>query len=468
MDGPFWSPKLRVIKERSIPHSWQYVEGEILALRRAGGEQVNGDPNGTWGEANLYKVLETVAYSLAIFPDPELEKEMDAIIAQVAAAQRADGYVHAYVTNAGKMPWDPAFLDGSHDGYVLGHMIEAAIEHHAATGKTNFLDVARKAADQAWRHFLGPDGKPGVCGHAELEMALVELYRVTGEQRYLDLATSMIEWRGRHVMTPSSDTPRAYFQDAATLGNQRTLEGHAVRAVFFATGVTDVAIATGNADYRLAANRFWDSTTLRRMTITGSVGPRAEHEAMGEDYEIPLAGYYESCAACGLADFAQRMFLLQRRAESADVLERVLFNAVLHGLKLDGTASYYCNLLTDRDHERDNCWVCCLPNLTRTILQSGRYAYAQTDREIYVNLFVPGKSVFALKENRVHLQVATDYPWDGKVQIAIDPQWNRRGTNKESRGIEGVRAKWHCVITAPSYGRSTCSIESGGESQPCG
>jgi hypothetical protein len=223
-------------------------------------------------------------------------------------------------------------------------------------------------------------------------------------------------------MTPSSDTPRAYFQDAATLGNQRTLEGHAVRAVFFATGVADVAIATGSADYVLAANRFWDSTTLRRMTITGSVGPRAEHEAMGEDYEIPLAGYYESCAACGLADFAHRMFLLQRRAESADVLERVLFNAVLHGLKLDGTASYYCNPLTDRDHERDNCWVCCPPNLSRTILQVGRYAYAQTDREIYVNLFLPSKSMFSLKETRVQLHVETDYPWDGKVKISIDPQ----------------------------------------------
>ena len=42
-----------------------------------------------------------------------------------------------------------------------------------------------------------------------------------------------------------------------------------------------------------------------RMTVTGSVGPRKEHEAFGEDYELPNDGYYESCAACGLADFAQ-------------------------------------------------------------------------------------------------------------------------------------------------------------------
>lgn len=418
----FWTPKLRVYKERTIPHSWQYVEGEIRALRFTSGEQAAGDPNGTWGEANLYKVLETVAFALALFPDPELERRMDQIIGHVAAAQRSDGYVHAYVINAGKRPWDPDFLDGSHDGYVLGHLIEAALEYQAATGKTNFLDVARKAADQAYQHFLGPEGRPGFCGHAELEMALVELYRVTGERRYLELAQAFIEWRGRHQVKPVGDTPRAYFQDGAPLREQRTLEGHAVRAIFFATGVADVAIETGDGDYRQAANRFWDSVTLRRTAITGSLGPRAEHEALGEDYELPLGGYYESCAACGLADLAQRMFLLEGRAESADVLERVLYNGVLHGISLDGTTSYYQNPLSDRDRPRFNSWVCCPPNLSRTLLQIGRYAYGYSDHEIFVNLFVGSQCDVPLAVGHVQLVVETDYPWDGSVKITLTPE----------------------------------------------
>ena len=422
IDDRFWTPKLRIYKERSVPHSWQYVEGEIRALRRAAGETVAGDPNGTWGEANLYKVLETVAYALALFPDPELEQRMDEIIRQVAAAQRPDGYVHAYVMNAGKPPWDPAFLDGSHDGYVLGHLIEAAVEYQAVTGKAAFLDVARRAADQAYEQFLGANGRPGFCGHAELEMALVELYRATGERRYLELAQAFIEWRGRNIVTPAGPTPRAYFQDAVPLREQRTLEGHAVRAIFFATGVADVAIETRDGDYRLAAHRFWDSTTLRRMTVTGSVGPRDEHEAFGEDYELPRAGYYESCAACGLADFAQRMFLLEGRAEAADALEQVLYNAVLHGLALDGTTSYYQNPLTDRDRPRYNAWVCCPPNLSRTLLQVGRYAYGYRERELFVNLYIAGDGRFPLEKNSVRLQVETDYPWNGDVKLTVTPE----------------------------------------------
>jgi uncharacterized protein len=416
----FWAPRIQVYRERTIPHSWAYMEWELRSLRKAAGEAVEGELNGTWGEANLYKFLETVAYSLAIQRDPVLEQRVDEIVGLLRACQRPDGYLHVYVLNNQKPSWDPGFLDGSHDGYVLGHMIEAAIEYHAATGKRDFLEIASKAADEACDHFLGPNAQPGFCGHAELEMALVELYRVTRNPRYLELSRAFVEWRGRGLVPPAGPTPRAYFQDEVPLRAQRTLEGHAVRAVFFGTGVADLAIETGESDYRLATHRFWDSTTLRRMAITGGIGPRKEHEAFGEDYELPNDGYYESCAACGLADFAHRLFLLERRAESIDVLERVLYNAILHGISLDGVTTYYCNPLSDRDHLRDNCWVCCPPNLSRTLLQVGRYAYARTDRDLYVNLFVGGTVRVPFPSGGLTLRVETDYPWAGKVTIRVE------------------------------------------------
>jgi DUF1680 family protein len=417
----FWAPKLKIYKERTIPHSWKYMESELKALRRAAGEKVEGPLNGTWGEANLYKFLETVAHSLALFPDPALEKRIDDIVTLLGRAQQADGFVHLFYINSKKLKWDPEFLDGSHTGYVLGHMIEAAIEYNANTGKHAFLDIACKAADEAYEHFLGPNGQPGFDGHAELEMALVELFRVTGQPRYLQLSRAFIEWRGRGKVKPAGPTPRAYFQDEVPLRLQRNLDGHAVRAIFFATGVADQAIETHDEDYRLAANRFWDSTTLRRMAITGGIGPRHEHEAFGEDYELPVDGYYESCAACGLADFAQRMFLLEQRAESADVLERVLYNAVLHGLSLDGTNSYYQNPLSDRDHPRYNSWVCCPPNLSRTIFQIGRYAYAASEGELFVNLYVGSEARVRFSAGDVRFKVETEYPWEGTVKVTILP-----------------------------------------------
>src|SRR5688572_27475898 len=419
-DG-FWAPKLAIYKERTIPHSWKYMTAEVKALRAAAGQVTEGDLNGTWGEANLYKFLETVAHSLGQFPDPVLEKRVDEIVDLLAQAQQKDGFVHLFYINSKKPKWDPEFLDGSHTGYVLGHMIEAAIEYHANTGKRAFLDIACKAADEAHEHFLGTNGTPGFDGHAELEMALVELYRVTGVQRYLDLSQAFVEWRGRRKVKPAGPTPRAYFQDEVPFRLQRTLEGHAVRAIFFATGVADLAIQTGDSDFRLAANRFWDSTTLRRMTVTGHTGPRQEHEAFGEDYELPVNGYYESCAACGLADFAHRMFLLERTSDSADVLERVLYNGVLHGISLDGTNSYYQNPLTDANRQRYNSWVCCPPNLSRTLFQVGRYAYAASSTELFINLFVGSELRVPFATGETRFKVETDYPWSGNVAISVEP-----------------------------------------------
>jgi uncharacterized protein len=437
VEDSFWAPKLQVYREKTIPHSWNYMGWEIRALKAANGQKVEGDLNGTWGEANLYKFMETCAYSLGMHPDEQLEGRLDEIVELIAGAQQPDGYIHAFITNSKKTPWDPGFLDGSHDGYVLGHMIEAALEYYASTGKKRFLEIAQKAADQAYEHFLGPKGTPGFCGHAELEMALVELYRVVPDTRYLDLSRAFVEWRGRGMVRPYSDTPRAYFQDEVPLRQQRSLDGHAVRAVFFATGVADIAIETGDCDYRLAANRFWDSVTLRRMYVTGSVGPRKEHEAFGEDYELPNDGYCESCAACGLADFAQRRFMLERTSDAADVIERILYNAILHSISLDGTTTYYQNPLSDRDNLRYNSWVCCPPNISRTLFQVGRYAYGYAGSDIYINLFVGGNCKVPLPAGPVELEVVTDYPWDGRVEVKVASPERKRFSLR-------LRIPWWC------------------------
>ncbi len=421
LEGGFWGPKLRIYRERTIPHSWQYMGHNLRSLRKAAGQPTEGPFNGTWDEANLHKFLETIALSLGTSPDAALEQSVDEIVDLLGRAQRPNGYAHVHIINEGKPEWDPEFLDGSHDGYVLGHLIEAAIEYEANTGKRALLDIACKAADEAYEHFLGPKGVPGFCGHAELEMALVELARVTGRTRYVELARAFVEWRGRGVVKPVGATPRSYFQDQVPLRQQRVLDGHAVRSTFFATGVADLALATGEADYRLAANRFWDSVTLRRMTITGNTGPRQEHEAFGEDFDLPNNGYYESCAACGLMDFAQRMFLLEGGSDAGDVMERVLYNAVLHGISLNGTNSYYQNPLSDTNRSRYNSWVCCPPNLSRTLFQVGRYAYASGNREAYLNLYVSGAVQLPMDGGSVGLKVETDYPWEGRVGIRVLP-----------------------------------------------
>jgi DUF1680 family protein len=360
-----------------------------------------------------------VTYSLAMHPDAELEKRLDEIISAVAAAQKPDGYLHAHVTLNNLTPWGDLYYQ--HDGYVSGHLYEAAVAHYRVTGKRTFLDIARRSADQACRHFLD-EKNPSFPGHAEIELALVELYRVTGQRRYLELARTFIERRGQNRSKDCPRLPCEYFQDHLPIREQNEIRGHAVRAVFFSTGVADVALAAGDSDMHAAAKRLWESTTKRKMYITGSIGASRKQEAFGADYELPNDGYCESCAACGLADFAHRMALLEADAESADVLERTLYNAILHGISLDGKSFYYRNPLTDKDHLRENNWCCCPPNLSRTLMKVGGYAYATRGSDIYVNLYIGGTANIALQDNKVTVMQETEYPWMAAVRITVSPE----------------------------------------------
>ena len=418
---PFWLPRLLTFRDHSISSGWQYVEGplqELEHLATGTGPTPEGVP---WTEANLYKFMEAAAYVVAQWPnqpdtlDPpapgrhsaaSLKDHLDAIIATMQAAEaKTDGYLHAFCVNheGETLPWgipiSPWGHTGLHDGYVAGHLIEAAIAYHHATGSPAMLKVAKRVADQAYTHFITQQA-PGFTEHAELELALIELYRVTGDSKYLDLSQHLVEQRGKTPSALGGTSGRAYCQDDLPARQQTSINGHAVRAVFFYTGVADLALA-GRPGYRDPILRVWENTTRKKMYVTGGVGGW-DTEELGEafapdDYHLinehtePGTGatcYCESCAAGGMVNFAHRIGRLRGEAESIDVLERVLYNSLLHGVSLDGRTTYYRNPLTDQDNPRNNIWVCCPPLLYRTLLGVGKYIYGYSRSDIYVNLFV--------------------------------------------------------------------------------
>lgn len=417
----FWMPKLRIYRDNLIPDVWPKLAKPVAMLESAATPEKKPIKSvHPYIEGDVHKIIEAASCALVQGPSPELERRMDELIAIVGAAQQPDGYVDAWVIMQGLAPWNSRH--GQEDGYVTGFLLEGAVAHYRATGRKTYLDIACKAADSAWRYFV-EQKKPGFPGHAEFEPALGELYRATGDVKYLDLLRVIIEARGQ---IPNSDTS-GYHQDHAPIRQQNDMKGHAVRAMFFATGVADLGMETGEKSMCDAARRLWTSTTKRRMYVTGSVGSKPEREAFGEDYELPnREGYCESCANCGLVNFAHRMLRLDGDAEAADVLELALYNAVLHGISLDGKATYsFAVPLSDAYHSRTGWGMCCASTLYRTLMQVGRYVYGFSENDIYVNLFVGSTGQVTLKTGPVTLRQETEYPWNGSVLISVEPEKER-------------------------------------------
>lgn len=429
----FWSPRMETNRAVTVWYDFQRCEetGRIDNFAKAAG-LMKGEFKGIpFDDSDVYKVIEGAAYSLAIAPDPKLDKYLDDLIAKIAAAQEPDGYLYTarrlftpekMPRMSGKTRWSS--LAGSHELYNVGHLFEAAAAHFQATGKRTLLDVATKNADMLCKTFgPGKDQLKEPPGHEEIEIGLCKLYRVTGQQRYLDLAKFYVELRGRadtHKLRGENQ------QDHKPIYEQDEAVGHAVRAAYYYAGVADVAALTGDKKLIAAIDRLWENVASKKLYLTGGIGSTRHGEAFGANYELPnKTAYNETCAAIANALWNERMFLLHGDARYLDVLERIIYNGFLSGVALTGTEFFYPNPLASDARYKRSPWfgcACCPVNVVRFLPELAGYIYATRDSDVFVNLFIGGRGKLKAGKTAVELSQQTRYPYDGKVAITVTPE----------------------------------------------
>ena len=425
----FWTPRLEA-------HAHQTLE-TCIAQTQDSTQRINnfkkiaglmeGKHEGIYfDDSDVYKAMEGIAYSLINNPNPKYDALLDNWIDLIAKSQQADGYLNTYYTlNFPAQRWTDM---EKHEMYCGGHMIEAAIAHHRATGKNTFLNVAIKFANHLDNTF-GPGKRHWVPGHQEIELALVKLYHETKEKKYLDLAHWLLEERGHgHGVGGIWNNPKMgaeYCQDDVPVYEVSEIKGHAVRAMYLFTGMADVAAEKELPAYVAALERVWDDVVLRNMYITGGIGSSLHNEGFTEDYDLPnKEAYCETCASIGMVLWNSRMNLFSKDAKYVDVMERCMYNGVLSGISLDGDLFFYVNPLeSDGDHHRQRWFgcACCPSNVSRFIPSIGNYIYMADEKEIFVNLYLGNKANIKLGNAKVELVQKTNYPWSGNVQIEVKP-----------------------------------------------
>src|SRR5262249_35315526 len=243
-DG-FWSPRIQTNQTATIEANLHQcdITGRIKNFAVAGKLELGQHQGQLYNDSDVYKMIEGIAYALAGRRDAGLERRTDAIIDKIAAAQQPDGYLNTYYTLVKpKERWRN--IQYGHELYCAGHLIEAAVAYHQATGKRKLLDVARKLADHIGTVF-GPKKRLEASGHEEIELALVKLYKATGEKRYLDQARFFLDIRGRGDKRKLFGE---YAQDHKAIRRQTEVTGHAVRAMYLYSAMADVAGLTGDRE----------------------------------------------------------------------------------------------------------------------------------------------------------------------------------------------------------------------------
>jgi len=355
--GGLWGDRFAVCRTTMIPHLWEIFQSakdshawDNFLIAAGMGQGLDGRHGGPpFADGDFFKWFEGVAQVYALTRDPALDQLMDRIIAVIAKAQRADGYIGTATTIAQLEGTTGAreFVNRDNfETYNLGHLMTAGCVHYRATGKTTLLEVARKATDYLYKFYR--NASPELARNAICPshyMGVVEMYRVTHDPRYLELARQLIEIRGQ--VTNGEDQN----QDRVPFRAMTKAVGHAVRANYLYAGVADVVAETGDRSLLATLRTIGDDVARTKLYITGTTGALYDgaspdgsannpsiqlvHQAYGRDFQLPnLTAYNESCATVGYALWNWRMLTATGDARYADLFEQALYDGVLAAISL--------------------------------------------------------------------------------------------------------------------------------------
>lgn len=497
----FWKRYRQLVAKSSVPFQWEMINDQatvdvandpfaaggssneshaIKNLKIAAGRE-KGDFFGMdFQDTDVYKWLETAAYVLKYAPDAELKKHADQVVDLIADAQEDDGYLSTMFQI--EMP-ERKFkrLQQSHELYSMGHYIEAGVAYYQVTQNKKALQIACKMADCLYKNFgTGKDQILGIPGHPEIELALCRLYDVTQQEKYLQLAHYFVTQRGQDPeffdkQNAKDGKDRNFFPGLDKIGNryyysdkpvtdQQDVHGHAVRVLYFLTGLAHVARLTKSEDLLSAAKRLWRDVVNRQMYVTGNVGQTTTGEAFTYDYDLPNdVNYGETCASVALVRFAKQMEHTAFSGEYGDVIEKELFNGALSGISLDGKHYFYVNpleadpqasrLSPEKNHiaTRRASWfscACCPSNITRLLASVDEYLYEVHDDTILSDQFIANETHF---DNGVSVVLKSNFPWSGELHYDLKntqqqtikfgirlPGWTHQAYTESTKNIADV------------------------------
>ncbi|MFL5811109.1 MAG: glycoside hydrolase family 127 protein [Flavisolibacter sp.] len=448
----FWAERFKVCRDSMVPNMWHlYTDANISHafenFKIAAGIDSGEFKGPSFHDGDFYKALEAVASMYATTKNKHLDEIMDQAIDVIGKAQREDGYIYTKAAIEQKYsPVKKQFADRlSFEAYNIGHLMTTACIHYRATGKTNLLNIAKKAADYLYRFYdtaSAETAKNAIC--PSHYMGLVELYRTTGDEKYILLAKKLVDLRG--VAIGSDDNSDRYpFRE------MKEVQGHAVRANYLFAGAADLYAETGDQTLLTTLDRMWDDVVNHKMYITGGCGSLYDgvsndgtsynpndvektHQAYGRKYQLPnLTAHSETCANIGNVLWNWRMLQITGEAKYADIVELALYNSVLSGISLNGKKFLYTNPLAYSDElpfqqrwSKDRVPYialsdCCPPNVVRTISEVSNYMYSISHEGLFLNLYGGNTLATKLEDGSlIKLAEQTNYPWDGNINIHFD------------------------------------------------
>ena len=396
------------------------------------GELYGGWESGTIAGEALGHYLSALAHLHAQTGDAEAATRIDYILAQLAEVQKAqgDGYVAGFMRKrkdgaivdgkeifpeimAGDIRSGGFDLNGAWSPFYNLHKVFAGLlDVHKYLDRRQALDIALAFAAYI-DHVTGgltPAQMQEVlaCEFGGINESFADMYGRTGDPRWRRLAQ-----RFHHNAVIDPLTAR---QDI--LPNL-----HSNTQIPKVIGVARYHEVTGDPQAAIAPRFFWNTVVHHHSFVIGGNGDREyffEPDAIAKHITEQTC---EGCSSYNMLKLSRHMFAWNPDGAVFDYYERTHLNHILAQQNPTTSMFTYMTPLmsgTKRDWSSpfDDFW-CCVCTGMESHAKHGDSIYweGKGGDTVFVNLFIPSTAHWDARD--ADLEIATGYPYDGKVALTL-------------------------------------------------
>lgn len=354
--------------------------------------------------------------------DDEMRRRLDAMVAELAACQQANGNGYVGAVPNGRALWSKVAAGTIDAGsFSLGdawvpfynmHKMFAGLRDawlHAGNRQARGMLIA--FADWADRLVTGLDERQMqallATEHGGMNEVLADVHAITGDRRYLALAR---RFSHRALLDP-------------LLRREDALDGlHANTQIPKVIGFARIGELDGDQAWIDAAAFFWETVTRRRSIAFGGnsvrehFNPVADFGAMLESPEGP-----ETCNSYNMLRLSMQLYRLDPQPRYADFYERTLFNHILSSQHPRHGGLVYFTPIRPRHYrvysQPQECFWCCVGTGIENQGRHGAFAYAHDGQSLTVNLYLA--SQLQWRERGLVLRQDTRFPDEASSRLSL-------------------------------------------------
>jgi DUF1680 family protein len=377
--------------------------------------------------------LTALAQMWAATDDAECKHRLDAMVAELAECQHAngDGYVggipngrklwsdvaaarinfQSFSLNNAWVPWynEHKLFAGLRDAWLIGGNAQA---REVLIRLADWCDaLVARLTDEQMQAMLGTE-------QGGMDEVLADVHALTGDAKYLRLAE-----RFSHLA----------LLDPLLLHRDKLTGLHANTQIPKVVGYARIAELGGDASWRDAAEFFWNTVVGHRSVAFGGNSVH-EHFNATDDFASMLESREgpETCNTYNMLRLTEVLFRHEAAARYADFYERALFNHILSSQHPEHGGFVYFTPIRPRHYrvysQPQECFWCCVGTGMENHGKYGAFIYARATDTLFVNLFIA--SELDWRERGVRVRQETEFPDEPRTRLTISTRKPQRFTLK--------------------------------------